>query len=134
MDYTVIEDTAAIPATDLGELDSVPYDNVIRQLDAALALENLRLKLWTFEPGDEVAYHAHLTQEEVYHALEGSFELELGAPGETEVRKVEAGAWWAAKPQVGHGHRCVGEEPGVVVALAAPAVDDEAADPEEFVE
>lgn len=135
MDYEVLESVADVPVTDLGDLDSLPFDNDIRQLDAALGLTDLRLKLWCFKPGDAVDYHAHLHQEEVYFALEGSFELELGDPGETETREVTAGAWWVAKPEVGHGHRYVGEEGrGVVLAIGAPAVDDEGLDPSEFQE
>ncbi len=134
MDYTVIDSIEDVPVTDLADLDSVPHESDIRQLDAALALEQLRLKVWSVEPGEAVEYHAHLRQEEVYHALEGTFELTLGHPDETETRTVEAGAWWAAKPQVGHGHRCVSEQPGCLVAIGAPAVDDEASDPAELVD
>jgi quercetin dioxygenase-like cupin family protein len=135
MDYEVLGSVEDVPVTDLGELDSLPFDNDIRQLDAALGLEDLRLKLWYFEPGESVGYHAHLHQEEVYFALEGRFELELGNPEETETRVVEAGAWWVAKPEIGHGHRYLGEEGrGELLAIGAPAVDDEGMDPSEFEE
>ncbi|MEF8837967.1 MAG: cupin domain-containing protein [Haloarculaceae archaeon] len=129
MDYEVLESVEDVPVTDLAEYDTVDADNDIRQLDAALALDTLRLKLWYFEPGEAVDYHAHLRQEEVYVALEGDFELELGDPDDTTVREVEAGAWWAAKPEVGHGHRYLGDDRGVALAIGAPPVDDEAVDP-----
>jgi len=133
MDYEVLDGPEDVPMTDLAEYDSVAADNHIRQLDAALALEHLRLKLWYFEPGEGVAYHAHLHQEEVFSVLAGSFELELGDPDDTEVRTVEEGAWWVAKPEVGHGHRYLGDDRGVVLAIGAPAVDDEPVDPTELV-
>jgi len=133
MDYEILERVEDVPVTDLREVDSVPLGNDIRQLDAALALEDLRLKLWYFEPGEAVEYHAHLHQEEVFFVLAGAFSLTLGDPGETETVEVDEGAWWVAKPEVGHGHRYLGEAGrGEVLAIGAPAVDDEGLDPRDL--
>ncbi|ELY93275.1 cupin [Natrialba chahannaoensis JCM 10990] len=37
-----------------------------------------------------------------------------------------------AKPEIGHRHRNVGDEEGVVLAISAPAVEDPGLDPHEL--
>lgn len=122
-------DTDDVPLTDLSERADVPPDLDIRPVGAALGLENLHASLWYFEPGEEISYHAHGEQEEVYYVLEGEFSLKLGRSGETEVVEVGPGAFWAAGPEVGHGHRYTGDDEGVVLAIGAPGVEDPGIDP-----
>lgn len=128
MEYEVL-DLENVPLTDLAGDDDVPPDLEIRAIDAALGLSNLRAKAWYFEPGDEIGYHAHSTQEELYYVLEGEFSVKIGRSGETEIVEVGPGALYAAGPEVGHGHRYLGDDRGVILAFGAPAVDDPGLDP-----
>ncbi len=128
MEYEVVQ-TDDVPTTDLSEIDEVPPDLEITALDEALGAEHVNCKLWYFEPGEEIQYHAHSEQEELYYVLEGEFSLKLGRSGEEEYVEVGPGAAWLAKPEIGHGHRNVGDERGVVLAIGAPAVEDPGLDP-----
>jgi quercetin dioxygenase-like cupin family protein len=42
-----------------------------RDLSGAIGAEHLTLRLWTYGPGHEMAYHRHRTQEEVYTLVSG---------------------------------------------------------------
>ncbi len=127
MAYEVVHESD-VPVTDMAETD-VPVDLEMQAVDEALDAEKVRVKLWHFEPGDAIGYHAQPEQEEVYYVLEGEFSLKLGRSGETEIVEVGPGAFWRAAAMVGHGHRCIGDEDGVVLAIGAPAVDEEGLDP-----
>ena len=128
MEYEVVH-TDDVPMTDLSEVDEVPPDLQIRALDEVLDTDHVQLKLWYFEPGEEINYHAHGEQEEIYYVLEGEFSLKLGRSGEEEYVDAGPGTFWIAKPEIGHGHRNVGDERGVVLAIGAPAVEDPGLDP-----
>lgn len=131
MDYEVI-DTEDVPVTDLSEIEEVPPDLDIRPVGRQMGLSNMHVTLWYFEPGEEIQYHAHAEQEELYYAIEGEFSLKMGRSGEEEVIEVGPGAFWVAEPKVGHGHRYVGEDRGVVLAVGAPAVEDPGLDPHQI--
>jgi quercetin dioxygenase-like cupin family protein len=131
MDYKVI-DLEDVPVTDLSEIDAVPPDLDIRPVGDQLGLSEMRATVWYFEPGEEIQYHAHSEQEELYYVLEGEFSLKLGHSGDEEYVEVEAGALWVAKPEVGHGHRYVGDDRGVVLSVGAPPVEDPGLDPHEL--
>lgn len=128
-EVTHLED---VPVTDLAEVEDIPPDLDIRAVGDALGLDNLRATVWYFEPGEEINYHAHSEQEEVFYAIEGQFSLKLGRSGDTELREVGPGAFWVAKPKIGHGHRYIGDDRGVVLALGAPSVEDPGLDPHEL--
>lgn len=128
MDYEVV-DLDDVPTTDLSEIDEVPPDLDIKPVGEQLGLSELRATVWYFEPGDEIQYHAHHEQEEVYFVLDGEFSLKLGRSGETEYVEVDSGTFWVAKPEVGHGHRYIGDDEGVVLSLGAPPVEDPGVDP-----
>lgn len=128
VEYEVV-DLDEVPVTDLSVVEEVIPELDIRRVDEALGLENARVKVWYFEPGDEIGYHAHAEQEEVYFVLEGRFSLKLGRSGETEIVEVGPGSFYAAGPGVGHGHRYLGDDRGVILAVGAPAVDDPGLDP-----
>ncbi len=128
MEYEVVH-TDDVPKTDLSEVDEVPPDLQIRALDEVLPTEHVQLKLWYFEPGEEIQYHAHAEQEELYYVLEGEFSVKLGRSGEEEYVDAGPGTFWMARPEIGHGHRNVGDEQGVVLAIGAPAVEDPGLDP-----
>jgi quercetin dioxygenase-like cupin family protein len=127
MEYNVLA-TEDAEITDLSELD-VPPDLNIRRIGDVLGTQNMNVALWYFEPGEEIQYHAHGEQEELYYVIEGEFSLKLGRSGETETREVGPGTFWVAEPEVGHGHRYTGDDRGVVLAVGAPGVEDPGLDP-----
>jgi quercetin dioxygenase-like cupin family protein len=92
----------------------------------------MNVAIWYFEPGEGIGYHAHAEQEELYYVLSGRFSLKLGRSGETETREVGPGAFWAAGPETGHGHRYLGDDRGAVLAIGAPPVEDPGMDPHEL--
>lgn len=128
MDYEVVH-IDDVPTTDLSAVEEVPPDLTIAALDEVLGTDHVKLKLWHFDPGEEIRYHAHSEQEEIFYVLEGEFSLKLGRSGEEEYVEAGPGTFWIAKPEIGHGHRCVGDERGVVLAIGAPAVEDPGIDP-----
>jgi quercetin dioxygenase-like cupin family protein len=132
MVYYEVVDTEDVPVTDLSEIDGVPPDLDVRAVDSALDTERLLVKLWYFEPGEEIQYHAHAEQEELYYVLEGEFSVKLGPSGDTELAEADPGTFWVAGPETGHGHRNVGDDDGVVLAVGAPNVDDPGLDPHEL--
>jgi uncharacterized cupin superfamily protein len=129
MPHYEVVDTDDVPLQDLSESEEMPPDLNIRAIDAALGTEQIGVKLWYFEPGEEIGYHAHSEQEELFYVLEGEFSLKLGESGEEEYVEAGPGTFWVAGPEMGHGHRCVGDEQGVVLAIGAPYVDDPGLDP-----
>lgn len=131
MDYAVTH-TEEVPITDLSKIEEIPPDLDIRAIGSTLGCQNMTVNLWYFEEGEEISYHAHSEQEELYYAIDGRFSLKLGRSGETELREVEAGAFWVAEPKIGHGHRCVSEDGGVVLAIGAPNVEDYGMDPHQL--
>ncbi|WP_255149852.1 cupin domain-containing protein [Halorarius halobius] len=129
MVYYDVVDTEDVPETDLSEIDEIPPDLTIRGVDDALGTENIGVKLWYFEPDEEIQYHAHSEQEELYYVVEGEFSLKLGPSGEEEYVDAGPGTFWVAGPETGHGHRYVGDDTGVVLAMGAPRVEDPGLDP-----
>lgn len=130
-DYEVTS-TEDVPVTDMSEIEALPPDNDIRDLDAVLGAEDVFLKLWYFEPGQEIQYHAHSEQEEIFYVLEGEFSVKIGRSGEEEIVEVGPGDWWRAAAMIGHGHRYQGDGTGVVLAIGAPSVEDPGLNPHEF--
>lgn len=127
MDYEYV-DVEDVDLIEMEALDQFPKGH--KQLTAALGLEESHLNVWYYEPGDKTEYHAHLDQEEVFYILEGEFELTLGDPDDMETVTAGPGTVYAAGPETGHGHRYVGDDQGVVLAVGAPPVDDTFRDPE----
>lgn len=126
--YEVVH-TDDVAETDLSEVEEVPPELNIRPIDDALGAEQIGIRIWYFEPGEEIQYHAHAEQEEIYYVLEGEFSLKLGASGEEEYTEVSPGAFWVASPEMGHGHRYLGDDRGAVLAIGAPRVEDPGIDP-----
>jgi len=128
MEYDVVDlDDASV--TDLSGVEDVPPDLDIKPVGRQLGLEEMRATVWYFDPGEEIQYHAHSEQEELFFVLEGEFSLKLGRSGEAEYVEAGPGTFWAAGPETGHGHRYVGDDRGVVLALGAPPVEDPGIDP-----
>ncbi|WP_254837749.1 cupin domain-containing protein [Natronomonas marina] len=131
MEYEVI-DLEEAPVTDLSEIEALPPDLDIKPVGDLLGLEEMRVTVWYFEPGEEIQYHAHSEQEELYYVVEGEFSLKLGRSGEEEYVDVEEGALWAAGPKIGHGHRYTGDDRGVVLSVGAPPVEDPGLNPHDI--
>jgi quercetin dioxygenase-like cupin family protein len=131
MDHEIVH-TDDVPVTDLSEIDEIPPDLDIRSLDDALGTDEMNVKLWYFDPGEEIQYHAHSEQEELYYVLTGEFSVKVGRSGEEETKTVGPGTFYAAGPEIGHGHRYLGDEQGIVLAIGAPAVEDPGLDPHDL--
>ncbi len=131
MEYEVL-DTEDVDVTDLSDVAEIPPDLDIRPVGDGLGLDEMNVTVWYFEPGEGIGYHAHSEQEELYYVLEGQFSLKLGPSGETETHEVGPGAFWAAGPETGHGHRYLGDDRGAVLAIGAPPVEDPGLDPHEL--
>ena len=97
MEYEVL-DLDEAPVTDLSEIEALPPDLDIRPVGDLLGLEQMRATVWYFEPGEEIQYHAHSEQEELYYVVEGEFSVKLGRSGEEEYVDVEAGSSTAGAP------------------------------------
>jgi len=124
--------TEDVPEMDLSEVEEIPPELNIRAIDDALGTENIAVKIWYFEPGEEIGYHAHSEQEELFFVLEGTFSVKAGRSGEAETFEATPGDFWVASPMIGHGHRYTGDDRGAVLALGAPNVEDPGLNPHDF--
>lgn len=131
MEYNVT-DTEEVPITDLSQTEDIPPDLDVRDIDGTLGCDELAVKLWYFQEGEEISYHAHAKQEELFYVVDGTFSLKLGRSGEAEYVDVDEGGFWAAASMIGHGHRCVSEDGGTVLAVGAPKSEDPGLDPHEL--
>jgi uncharacterized cupin superfamily protein len=131
MDYEIAH-TDEVPVSDLAEIEEIPPDLDMRSLGDALGTDEMNVNLWYFDPGDEIAYHAHSAQEELYYVLTGEFEVTVGRADAEETREVGPGTFYAAGPEIGHGHRYLGDEQGIILAIGAPAVEDPGLDPHDL--
>lgn len=61
-----------------------------RDLAGALGAEGMALRVWRYQPGNEMAYHRHHEQEEIYQLLAGGPQ-EVYVEG--EVVTVQDGEW-----------------------------------------
>jgi uncharacterized cupin superfamily protein len=61
-----------------------------RDLAGALGAESMTVRVWRYQPGNEMAYHRHQEQEEVYQLISGGPQEVLV---EGEVVTVEDGEW-----------------------------------------
>ncbi|MEF8812944.1 MAG: cupin domain-containing protein [Halovenus sp.] len=128
-----IADTDDVPLVDLSDRDDVKPTVGIRPVDEVLDLEEMGAKLWYFEPGEEVGYHAHPDEEELYYVIEGEFSVKMGPADDPTYETVGPGTFFAAGPYEPHGHRCVGDDQGIVLALGAPGdSSDDVLDPYEM--
>lgn len=123
MEYAVVSDDD-VPAVDLSEALDGMFDPDVRRVQADLGTEEMVVNLWEFEAGEEMVHHAHEDQEEVYYVLDGEFELKLGEAGDAEAVTVDEGTFFAAGTGTGHGHKCVGDGSGRLLAVGAPNVTD----------
>lgn len=131
MEYEHV-DGDSLPEMDLSDVEEVPPDLTISAIDEALGTDQIGVKIWYFEPDEEIGYHAHSEQEELYYVLEGEFSVKAGRSGDTETFTAGPGDFWVAAPMIGHGHRYMGDDRGAVLAVGAPRVRDPGLDPHEL--
>jgi quercetin dioxygenase-like cupin family protein len=131
MDYGITE-LSDLPVTDLSTVEDIPPDLEISLVDDAIGCDRLSVNVWYFEEGDEIGYHAHEIQEELFYVIEGEFSVKLGRSGETEIVEVGEGVIWTAAPMIGRGHRCISDEGGIVLAIGTPKVTDPGLDPHDL--
>lgn len=129
-EYSIIE-TEDVPVTDLSNNDDIPPDMDMRAVSDSLGTEEVALNIWYFEPGEEIGYHAHSKQEEIYYIIQGEFSLKIGEPDDTEIVEIGSGAFYAVEPGIGHGHRYLGDDQGIILSIGSPAVEDPGFDPHE---
>ncbi|GAB7021095.1 cupin domain-containing protein [Halostagnicola bangensis] len=103
-------------------LDDRPVD--ARSISAAAGLDNVGVRVYTAQPGDQLplAYHFHDEQEEIFYVIDGTLHVETPA----EEFAVEAGELFVVDP--GSPHRAFNPQSASaaveVLALGAPSVDD----------
>lgn len=125
--------TDDVPLVDLSERDDVKPTVGIRPVDEVLDVAEMGAKLWYFEPGEEVGYHAHPEEEELYYVIKGEFSVKMGSADDPTYETVGPGTFFAAGPYEPHGHRYVGDDEGIVLALGAPGdAGDDVLDPYEM--
>lgn len=118
MEYatTNIEEVERI---DLSEQPEIPTDLTMSTVGGTLGTQEMEVKIWYFDPGEEIAYHAHEAQEELFYVIQGEFSVKIGRSGDEEYIDVGPGDFWAAAPMIGHGHRYVGDGQGILLAVGA---------------
>jgi mannose-6-phosphate isomerase-like protein (cupin superfamily) len=121
-----------VPIQDFSTTEDPPVEMGYRGLTAPLDLDELRAGMWYFDSGEGMPYHAQTEQEECYYVLDGRFSAKLGRADETEIIELGPGGCYAAAPLVGHGHRWITDNGGTLLALGAPAVDDDAVNPHDL--
>lgn len=122
MSYEVVH-TAEVPVTDLANVDAADSELSVRNVDELLDPDGLKVKLWHLAPGESMPYHAHAEQEEVYFVLDGTFELTIGRPPDPETAEAGSGTFVRVDPEDGRDYENVGDDSGVVLAIATPAVE-----------
>lgn len=111
-----------VDPSDVDSLSDRPVD--ARSISDAAGLENVGLRIYTADPGEQLplAYHLHDEQEEAFFVVEGTLHVET--PDEEFV--VEEGTAFVAEP--GSPHRAFNPADATetirVLAVGAPSVDD----------
>lgn len=111
-----------IDPEDLESLGDRPVD--ARSISDAADMENLGLRLYRAEPGEQLplAYHYHEQQEEAFYVVEGALHVE------TPDREYEVGAGEVFVAEPTNPHRAYNPDdadgPVAVLAVGAPAVSD----------
>lgn len=72
------------------EIDEGQNLNLIEHLGT----ENMRPRLWRFQPGQQLSYHYHEEQEELFYVVEGTLGFLVGPPDDVEEIEVPEGAFF----------------------------------------
>lgn len=85
------------------EAESDPFpgaDGTQFDLLSALDLDQMRMRLWYFEPSGTSTLHKHGVQEEVYYFLDGPAQIQIGRGDDAEVVDVSQGEAVKVDPEV----------------------------------
>ncbi len=89
-DYAVYE-----PDWDDGEEFPPDIDEGINlNLIEKLGTEEMRPRLWRFQPDQQLSYHYHQEQEELFYVVEGTGHMRVGPPDDIEEIEVPEGAFF----------------------------------------
>jgi len=72
------------------EIDEGVNLNLIDHLNT----QEMRPRLWRFQPGQQLSYHYHEQQEELFYVVEGTLHFLVGAPDDKEEVEVPAGSFF----------------------------------------
>jgi uncharacterized cupin superfamily protein len=68
-----------VPDRDDGEPFPIDIDDGVQvDLIEKTGMENMRARLWYFQPGDSVSYHYHDEQEELFYIVKGTGTMIIG--------------------------------------------------------
>jgi mannose-6-phosphate isomerase-like protein (cupin superfamily) len=84
--YSIVEPTKQ-EANPFPGADGTQFD-----LLAALGLDEMRMRMWYYEPGGSSTLHRHGVQEEVYYFLDGPAQIQIGHGDDEELVDVSAGS------------------------------------------
>lgn len=88
-----------------------------RDISGALDTEHMKVRIWTYGPGHEMAYHRHQTQEEVYTLVSGGPQtLQVGS----EDLVVNDGDWIRLAKDTPRRIKNTGDTESVWIVIAAP--------------
>ena len=88
-----------------------------RDISGALETEHMKLRMWKYGPGHEMAYHRHETQEEVYTLISGGPQtIQIGS----EDIAVNDGDWVRVPKDTPRRIKNTGSNESVWVTIAAP--------------
>ena len=88
-----------------------------RDIAGALGADSMTLRVWRYEPGNEMAYHRHHTQEEVYQLISGGPQ-EVFVEG--EVVTVQDGEWLRFGKDTARRIQNHSDRPSVWLTIGAP--------------
>jgi quercetin dioxygenase-like cupin family protein len=89
-DYAVYE-----PDWDDGEEFPPEIDEGVNlNLIEHLGTEEMRPRLWRFEPDQQLSYHYHREQEELFYVVDGTLHFRVGPPDDVEEIEVAEGSFF----------------------------------------
>lgn len=97
-----------------------PSDGVQYDLMGALETEEMRIRLWYFDPGESGSYHTHDVQEEVYFAVAGDVWARVGHGDDEAVVDLPEGAAIKVPTGVPREIGNDGDAEATLLAVSAP--------------
>jgi quercetin dioxygenase-like cupin family protein len=88
-----------------------------RDISGALQTEQMKIRLWSYGPGHDMAYHRHQVQEEVYHLVSGGPQ-QIEIDGDTV--EVDDGDWVRLPTDTPRRIRNTTDRDAVWLTIAAP--------------
>lgn len=89
-----------------------------RDIAGALGTDQIAVRLWTYGPGEQMAYHRHIDQEELYHLVSGGPQ-ELLIEGEGVV-VIDNGEWVRLPSALARRIQNRSDRTAVWLTIAAP--------------